>query len=196
MARWNIGTKNGFWKGGRSVASNGYVLVRMPEHPNADCRGYVYEHILVMSRLIGRPLSDGEEVHHSDENHANNDPNNLVLCASHYEHRYLHRRMERGLRNPGEDNPLTHCGCGCGETFPRYDKSGRPRRFVTGHNPQQAEFQERLLISLKAGLFSADSLAAELGSTNQNVRNALSRLKAKGLANNVVKGRWEAQSGN
>jgi hypothetical protein len=26
------------------------------------------------------------------------------------------------------------CECGCGQVFPRFDRAGRPRRFVSGHN--------------------------------------------------------------
>lgn len=67
MAEWNVGAKNGIWKGGRSVASNGYVLVRVGvEHHLADVRGYAYEHRLVAEEKIGRRLRDDEHVHHVD----------------------------------------------------------------------------------------------------------------------------------
>ena len=37
MARWNVGPKNGMWKGGRTVTSHSYVLIRggNSEHGNA-----------------------------------------------------------------------------------------------------------------------------------------------------------------
>lgn len=39
------GANNHMWRGGRSVASNGYMLVRVGvDHPLADVRGYAYEH--------------------------------------------------------------------------------------------------------------------------------------------------------
>lgn len=54
MAKWNTGEKNGLWKGGRSVASNGYVLIRVGvDHPLADVRGYAYEHRVVAEQKKG-----------------------------------------------------------------------------------------------------------------------------------------------
>lgn len=51
------GTDNPMWKGGRSVASNGYVLIRVGvEHHLADVRGYAYEHRVVAEQKIKRAL--------------------------------------------------------------------------------------------------------------------------------------------
>jgi hypothetical protein len=35
---------------------------------------------------IGRPVREGEVVHHKDEDSANDNPDNLVLYASHSDH--------------------------------------------------------------------------------------------------------------
>ena len=51
----------------------------LPDHPRADYTGYVSEHILIMEELLGRPLRDGEVVHHKDFNKWNNLPTNLLL---------------------------------------------------------------------------------------------------------------------
>lgn len=72
----------------------GYLLRRRPEHPRANSRGYVREHILVMEQKIGRPILPTEDVHHKDENKANNDPDNLDLFASRGEH-IRHHNNER-----------------------------------------------------------------------------------------------------
>lgn len=72
--------------------SEGYVLLRMPDHPRAH-RGYVYEHVVVAERALGRPLPAGAEVHHINENTADNRPANLVICPDHAYHALLHRRM-------------------------------------------------------------------------------------------------------
>lgn len=139
MAKHNIGPKNGLWKGGRSVASNGYVLVRVgTNHPLADTRGYAYEHRLVASRKLGRWLKSTEQVHHINGNKQDNRPENLEVVASFAEHRYHHRVKETGKRKPGEPNPLIECGCGCGEQFPKFDEANRPRLYVSGHNPPPA----------------------------------------------------------
>ena len=135
MAKWNTGTKNGFWKGGRSVASSGYVLIRVGvDHHLADKRGYAYEHRLVAEEKIGRRLVSGEQVHHINGNKQDNRAENLEVTASLAHHRVHHRTPGRGLRMPGEGNPVIACACGCGRLLNHYDSSGRPRSFITGHN--------------------------------------------------------------
>lgn len=128
--------RNPNWKGGRAVASNGYVLIKVGVgHHLADVRGYAYEHRLVAELVvIGRRLRPGEIVHHIDGNKANNAPENLEVVLGVAEHRLHHRTKESGLRMPGEANQTIACACGCGSTFAKFDTSGRPRRFVTGHN--------------------------------------------------------------
>jgi len=66
------------WKGWYK-ASNGYVYIREPGHPNADRRGYVAEHAKVMAMVLGRPLLPGEEVHHRNRKRDDNRPENLEL---------------------------------------------------------------------------------------------------------------------
>lgn len=135
MASRASGARNGNWRGGRTVASHGYVLVRVGTgHHLADVRGYAYEHRLVAEEKLGRRLRPGEEVHHRDHNQGNNEPDNLVVKASRAEHRIEHRGPGSRQRMPGEENPSIECECGCGQTFARYDSCGRPRRFVSGHN--------------------------------------------------------------
>lgn len=127
------GSKNSAWKGGRTLASNGYYLVKRIGHPMADCRGYVYEHRLVAAEHLGRMLDRSELVHHKNEIKTDNRWENLEVLSPH-QHRAQHRKSNRRVRNPGEANPTVSCACGCGQTFHRFDFSGRPRRFVTGHN--------------------------------------------------------------
>lgn len=137
--RW-AGAKNAAWKGGRSIASNGYVLIRVgAAHHLADVRGYAYEHRLVAERKAGRRLRPGEIVHHINGDKQDNHPQNLAIVNGNAEHQ-VHHRTNRGrdLRLPGEANPLIRCECGCGESFTKYDPSGRPRRFVSGHNLRKA----------------------------------------------------------
>jgi hypothetical protein len=80
------GQKNYFWRGGRCLDSDGYVLVKMPEHPHANNNGYVREHRLVMEKKLGRHLLPHEVVHHRDENKQNNAPRNLRVYRSNAEH--------------------------------------------------------------------------------------------------------------
>lgn len=129
------GASNPNWRGGRVVDPRGYVLIRVgTDHHLADVRGYAYEHRIVAEQKIGRRLLPGELVHHRDEVRSNNDPENLIVAAGNAEHFLHHRKAERGLRRPGDPNPLIACACGCGAIFRRFDKSRRPRRFISGHN--------------------------------------------------------------
>jgi hypothetical protein len=137
MARWNVGNKNGMWKGGRVLASNGYVLVRVGKgHHLSDVRGYAYEHRVVAETKVGRHLRRGEQVHHKNGNKADNRPENIEVLESYAHHQVKHRSLARRfkLRLPGESNPMIYCGCGCGSQFALYDANGRPRRFISGHN--------------------------------------------------------------
>jgi hypothetical protein len=127
------GSRNPNWKGGRSVASNGYVLVRRPDHPRADVRGYIYEHRLVAEEMLGRALLPGEEVHHINGDKTDNRPENLEVLSG-GEHKVRHRSPGCRRRLPDEPNEEIECGCGCGERMLRFDVYSRPRRFVPGHN--------------------------------------------------------------
>jgi hypothetical protein len=136
MPKWGgqFGSENGQWKGGRSIASNGYVLIRVgPEHHLADVRGYAYEHRLVAEEKLGRRLGPGEIVHHINHDKKDNRPGNLEIVADAAQHR-VHHRTNTSKRKPGEPNPEIGCACGCGTSFPKFDASNRPRRFVSGHN--------------------------------------------------------------
>lgn len=90
------------WKGGRSISGSGYVMLRMPEHPEALPNGYVFEHRIVMERTLGRRLSADERVHHKNEIKADNHPDNLELISP-SAHSTLHniarqRRPETGRK--------------------------------------------------------------------------------------------------
>lgn len=69
------------WKGGRLTTPAGYILVKDRSHANANKRGYVFEHVLMMTQHLGRALSPHEHVHHVDGNKTNNSLDNLELWA-------------------------------------------------------------------------------------------------------------------
>jgi len=86
------GQGNPAYSGGRHILANGYWVVHMPDHANADSRGYVYEHRLVAEEKIGRPLSEGEVVHHINHCRTDNNPENLEVLGSNSEHMKHHFR--------------------------------------------------------------------------------------------------------
>lgn len=75
------------WKPGGSVASNGYVKVRVGKgHPLADPNGYAYEHHVVWCAAGRSRPAKGEIIHHRNGDKTDNRIENLEL-------------MERGTHN-------------------------------------------------------------------------------------------------
>jgi hypothetical protein len=132
MGKVGFGPKNPNWKGGRTTDTRGYVLIKVGvDHHLADVRGYAYEHRLLAEERLGRRLRPDEEVHHKDTKGNNADGKIEVLTIQ--EHRAIHRKRT-DLRPVGSPNPMIECGCGCGETFLKYDATNRPRAYLVGHN--------------------------------------------------------------
>lgn len=75
------GKKSANNKGGRIKDKIGYILIWMPEHPNAKVAGYIYEHRLVISESLGRPLKSTEFVHHRNGIKDDNRLENLELLT-------------------------------------------------------------------------------------------------------------------
>ena len=91
------------WKGGRLVDTQGYARLRMPDHPHADSKGYVQEHVVVVCRALGRKMPPKAVVHHVDEDRDHNAGGNLVLCQDRAYHMLLHQRT-RALDACGNAN--------------------------------------------------------------------------------------------
>lgn len=90
------------WKGGKTLC-NGYILIWKPNHPRADVNGYIYEHILVAEKTLGKSLPTGAVVHHINRIKTDNRKENLVICQDNNYHKLLHRRM-RALKACGHVN--------------------------------------------------------------------------------------------
>ena len=95
--QFKTGAANPRWNNGQTIQGKKqtrYILTLAPGHPRADKYGYVYEHILVLEKMLGRPILPTETGHHLDGNKQNNDPKNLVLFAT----RGMHQRFHMWLR--------------------------------------------------------------------------------------------------
>lgn len=78
-------TKSRRPNGAAHPAVNGYLRKTIGGKRNL-------EHIHVAEKAMGRPLPLGAEVHHVDEDRANNANSNLVICPDSSYHKLLHMR--------------------------------------------------------------------------------------------------------
>lgn len=164
------GEQNHNWRGGKTIASNGYVLVRVgKDHHLADVRGYAYEHRLVAEEKIGRKLEPGEQVHHLNGIKRDNRPENVEVMKSIAHHQNQHRKNQSKRRLADQESPMVQCACGCGEWFNRYDSTGRPRDYITGHNPPDLSIQTAFLAACGEGK-TISEISAITGQSQQAVK--------------------------
>ncbi len=85
----DLTSKSHNWTGGRVFNGSGYILVKCPNHPNCDNRGYILEHRIVMEKHIGRYLLPEERVHNINCIKIDNNIENLQLFKNESEHQKL-----------------------------------------------------------------------------------------------------------
>ena len=73
---------------------NGYEMVYMPTHHRADSTGYVYEHIVIAEKKLGRLLNKNECVHHLNEIRNDNREENLIIFKTISDHTAFHNGCE------------------------------------------------------------------------------------------------------
>ena len=108
------GETNPNWQGGisqkppskriwRREHGDYYVLIKSPNHPRAMKSGFVYEHVLLAEKALGKPLPPKAVVHHHT-------PDQLVICQDTAYHRLLHDR-QRAIKECGHANWRKCCRC-------------------------------------------------------------------------------------
>lgn len=122
----NSGDTHPRWNGGRVLRPKGYIFARATSHPRAH-NGYVFEHILIAEKALGKLLPLNAEIHHANEKTGDNRNENLVICQDRKYHKLLHFRMR--LLSLGAD-PDTEYICGrCQSVKPLaefHNHAGRP----------------------------------------------------------------------
>lgn len=97
----------------RHMNTNGYVLVKVPEHPRAR-KGWVFEHTLVAEAEYGL-LREWETVHHINEIKTDNSIENLFVCDRTW-HDRAHGMTTVSWARVNNNQKGKQC-LGCGRTF-------------------------------------------------------------------------------
>lgn len=102
MKKYNITPRPDKKRSKLKYYRNEYVYVIVPNHPRADDRGRVFEHIIVMEKYLGRLLNyvsvknpKGEIIHHKNGIKTDNRIENLVLTTNE-EHIKRYHGSKRG----------------------------------------------------------------------------------------------------
>jgi len=93
-ARYNVVFKNEYHVG-FITTHNGYRMIHIPDHHEADSKGYVREHRYLMEKELGRSLLANEVVHHLNGDKSDNRLNNLVVMDA-SDHVRLHHTGKEG----------------------------------------------------------------------------------------------------
>ncbi|MCQ2172185.1 MAG: HNH endonuclease [Bacteroidales bacterium] len=123
---------------------NGYRMVYVEEldphnTPRKNYDGYVYEHVLVAEKLLGRKLAKDEVVHHLDGNKVNNRPENLLVMLR-SQHVRLHAWLnsvtitEKDSENPVNCRKPDGAMCiYCGKPLPPHHSKYCSRKCTDAH---------------------------------------------------------------
>ena len=114
VQHYNVGSNSCFWKGGRHINNNGYVMIAWKSLPLQDkqyipqdyASPHYPEHRIMMAKHVKRVLAEDEIVHHIDGNKTNNEIDNLELVNVHEHHAItiLETRMEQRIKDLEEEN--------------------------------------------------------------------------------------------
>lgn len=83
------------WKGGIKKVSHGYMKILYKDHPRADKRGYILEHVAIWEQVHNKSLPNGYVVHHLNGVKSDNRPENLAAFSSRQHQHVLAAKAKR-----------------------------------------------------------------------------------------------------
>lgn len=161
------GEKNPNWKGGTSITSHGYRVIRVKGK-------YEYEQRLVVEKELGRKLETHERVFHKNGIKLDNYPSNLFVVVNNPHYLLDHKKKKEKI--PDELNIEIECACGCGKKIKKFDKSGRERGYINGHNKLPSPTIDLIKKSLENGPKSIQEIAKLTNKTINNVQVTLCKM--------------------
>ena len=91
MKRRLKGEKHHLWRGGKTISEMGYILIKKPNHPFRNSRGYVREHRIILEIHLGYMLCGKECPHHINRIKNDNRLENLILFKNQSAHSRFHK---------------------------------------------------------------------------------------------------------
>lgn len=105
---------------GKKQTNEGYVLLKIPTHPNAYENGYVLEHRVIFESVVGFYLDPNIIVHHKNENKKDNRFANLQIMDRGMHTRLHHKGVERSKETRKKNSIATIKLGWVGSSHPNY----------------------------------------------------------------------------
>ena len=82
------------WNGGKYIDPDGYIQVKIHNHPYADKQNYVGEHRLIVEKIMRKYIPISCPTHHINKVRTDNHPNNLMIFINKSAHNRFHHNPD------------------------------------------------------------------------------------------------------
>lgn len=105
-----VGENGSNWNGGKTIHSNGYILIFRPDHPSCSVSGYVPEHRLVYEEYYNCCLLSWIDIHHINKIKTDNRIENLQPIMR-SQHCFLHHKNKVVKKKDMSDRKCSYFDC-------------------------------------------------------------------------------------